>query len=553
MLLSLFAVFAHIHSASIDLQDVIKEYADDVTTINLLDGSYFARGLHLANRDLTFLGREETVSLDLHECDVPAFFLENSSLTLVTFIVQPSPKAAIAQAQQDSILNFTSCEFKTVEFSKPILCGTRSKLIMNGTFVSDGVFFSSLIEGPADTADPHLALVVDNSGFSNLENKAQKPVLAGQDVQNVIIFNSTFKRLLCQEDGELPTKPVEGVANRSVVITASTVEYVAGALGGGLVYGLQASFLSLTNVRWIWGSNAPRFWDNVVFSKSIEVKIDSCNFSFSGTASPYLQNGGFLYLPHDTVNVTISNSTIFHPTTPNGHGGFIYTTGRSTITVEQCRIDNAEAGKSGAFIYAGKGVDAVTLVEVTFALSGAQEGGGLINLDGVKSFQARSVIFSACHVQKEGGLVYFNRSDNPSINFDNCIFVQNLQDPKKRYDVVIHYRTESKYNVKRKNFKNCTSTSRDRVHILPDDRRADWTNSRQTTIASTVAGVIIGVCVIIAVAFVLTFVSCYCGWCDASGCGRKKTGAYQHVESQAIATSGHTQPYSDRHMSLYQK
>ncbi|KAK2956768.1 hypothetical protein BLNAU_8221 [Blattamonas nauphoetae] len=165
-------------------------------------------------------------------------------------------------------------------FSEPILRGIRSKLIMNFTFVTNGTFHNSLIEGPADTIDPHLALIVDNSIFIDLVVYKQKPVLAGHDVQNVTIFNSTFKQLECREGGELPIKPVEGVANRFVVLKASTVESVEGALGGRLVYGLQASFLSLTKMRWIWGSSAPRFWENVAFSKSIEVEIDSCYFRF---------------------------------------------------------------------------------------------------------------------------------------------------------------------------------------------------------------------------------------------------------------------------------
>ncbi|KAK2961580.1 hypothetical protein BLNAU_3378 [Blattamonas nauphoetae] len=377
---------AHIHSASIDLQDVIKEYADDVTKIELhfCRDVYDNNALYLVqngwlvvekrskkveknvgivavysilrfaqyvsfnphvpvNRNLTFIDPEEHALLDLVKGDVPAFVLVNSSLTFVLIKINLPQKAAFAQAQQDSILNITNCLFTVGDFFKPLLCGTRSKLIIYNQFLGHGIFYSSLIEGPDDTADPHLALIMENATFANLENKAQKPVLAGQDVQKVTIFNSKFKELKCTDVGELPTKPVEGVANRSVVMKDTQINYIAGALNGGLVYGLQASFLTY--------------------------------------ASSYMPNGGVLYLPHDTVNVTMSNSTIYNPTTPDGHGAVIYTTGRSTITVEQCVIDNAEAGKSGAFIYAGKGVDAVTLNNVTFTLSGAQEGGGLINLD----------------------------------------------------------------------------------------------------------------------------------------------------------------------------
>ncbi|KAK2951632.1 hypothetical protein BLNAU_13371 [Blattamonas nauphoetae] len=341
---TLFAVFAHIHSEGIDLQDVIKKYADDVTKIELQDEYYFARDLHFVNRNLTFIGREKHALLDLGEIDVAAFVLENSSLTFVSISINLSPKATFAQAQQDSILNITNCAFPGAEFSKPLLCRTGSKLIIYDQSIGSSIFSSSLIESPADTADPQLALVVENSKFANLENNAQKPILAGQDEQTVTILNSTFKQIKCTDVGELPTKPVEGVADRSVVMKDSTVESVAGALGGGLVYGLQASSLSLTNMQWSQGSNAPRFWENVAFSKSIEVKIVSCKFSSSG-ASSYMPDGGVLYLPHDTAKVKISNSTISHSTTPDGHGAVIYTTGRSTITVQQCVIDNAEAGK----------------------------------------------------------------------------------------------------------------------------------------------------------------------------------------------------------------
>ncbi|KAK2957824.1 hypothetical protein BLNAU_7258 [Blattamonas nauphoetae] len=274
---------------------------------------------------------------------------------------------------------------------------------------------SSIIEGPADTIDPLLTLVVDNSIFFGITIVAQKPVLAGPEVQNVNIMNSTFQDITCSENHTLPTETVQGVANRSVVMKSSLVDKVDGALSGALVFGLQATDLTLKDVHYYRGTNAVRFSNNVVFSSSIKIEIISSEFQ-NTTTSDFWPNGGILYLPHDEVHINMFNTSVSNSSAPNGHGGFLFTSGHSTIIFDRCRMSYTSAGKSGGFIWAGKNVDTVILDNIDVRHSYSFGDGGALFLDGVRSFQSNFGVFSTSSTLKQGGVAFFNNSDDSEIN-----------------------------------------------------------------------------------------------------------------------------------------
>ncbi|KAK2960146.1 hypothetical protein BLNAU_5029 [Blattamonas nauphoetae] len=544
MILSLLVVFSRVHSQSINLQDVLNEHADDVTDIELQGESYFARELPLLNRNLTFFNKKMiNVTLDVSGCDVAAFSLEHSSLTLQSLSIKLSSEAAFATAKQDSILNLIFCNLGAANFTFPLLLGTNSQLILKSARLEVTSMFSSFIEGPADTIDPHLSLVVDQIYFWFQTIEAQKPLLAGPEVQNVTVSNCSFNEIHCEEDGPLPTEAVKGVANRSVVIKSSFIHHVDAALSGVLVYGMQASYLTLEDVRYYTGTNAVRFSKNVAFSDSIEVRIDS-SIILTQNATTFWPNGGFLYLPHDKVHINMSHTEIRSSHAPNGNGGAIFTMGRSTITIDNCEFQRVSAGKSGGFMYAGKNLDTVTLNALTVSNSTASENGGFLYANSVKSFQVNDNTFSACHASKQGGVIFFQESDDSTINFSNVTFKENKADSNMGQDVLVSYKSASKYNVKKKNFGNCTSSTKGhKVTLLPKVRHAEWTDTVGQKVKSIIAGVVVGVCVFVAACIALICVCCCCGCCVACGCGRKKADAYQHVESQPISNSAPPQQY----------
>ncbi|KAK2942889.1 hypothetical protein BLNAU_22185 [Blattamonas nauphoetae] len=375
--------------------------------------------------------------------------------------------------------------------------------------------------------NPHLTLVVDHSDFANINITAQKPVLAGPEVQNVTIFKSTFLNIACSEDGPLPTEAVQGVANRSVVVKSSQIRGVDGALSGALVFGLQASSLTLEHVQWDDGTNAVRFSENVAFDKTLELTINSSRVQ-NTTASEIWPNGGFLYLPHDQVHINMYDTSVYSSSAPNGNGagksgglmyagknvdtialGFFTDANRSTITFDRCHISNTSAGQSGGFIYAGKNVDMVTLNALAVFNSTALENGGSIFVD--------KCVVRCCKAESGMG-----------------------------NDVLISFKSEVNYKVKMKNFENCTSYTRGhKVTFLPKVHHTAWTNSRSLKYQSVATGIVIGIIVFLAVCTVVAIVCCRCGVCVACGCGKRKADAYQHVESQPISDSVPSQSYSD--------
>ncbi|KAK2952648.1 hypothetical protein BLNAU_12476 [Blattamonas nauphoetae] len=536
----------NIHSERINLLDVMKLHAPDVAEIELQAGTYFARVISLEHRNLTFIGKQDKVFLDIRDCDIASFHLVNSSLTLVSFTIKPSLDAMFVFAEE-SILNLTNCNITTPLLSNPILYGENSQLILKDAKMSDLAFSSSVIEGSPYSLDPHLTLLVDDSYFDKIVINAQKPVLAGPDVKNVTVLNSRFRHITCEEEGPLPTEKVSGVDNRIVVIKATDIWNVEGALSGGLVYGVQARHFTLKDVHWYGGTNAVRFSNNVAFSEDIDINIHSSNFEYS-TTSQLWPNGGFFCLLNDRVYIKISNTSICGSSAPEGHGGFIYFKNPSTIMINDSHVADTLAGKSGGFIFTANYFTDIILDNLTVRGSRALEDGGSLYLDDVSRFEAINCSFSESHAYNQGGAIFFNDSDNSKINFTYCSFWFCTAVSGLGEDVLLSYKYVSHYNVSKKNFIKCVSNNtRHKVTFLPKVVHAEWTNSDWMDIRSAIIAIAIGVCVLIAVFIFLICLCCRCGCCVACGRGRKKANAYQHMESQLTTSLVPAQMSSNQH------
>ncbi|KAK2960124.1 hypothetical protein BLNAU_5007 [Blattamonas nauphoetae] len=548
MFIPLFVLFARIHSEAIDLADVINEHPYYETEIKVENGNYFANDIQLIKRELTLIGLGDAVILDLGDLDKAAFVLNQTSLTLVSFPIKPSTQACLATALPASSLNLTGCKFGTQEFSHPILVGTQCELILNGTKMSETKLSSSLIEASADAEDHQLRLTVDNCNFTNIEITAQKPVLAGPDVEKVTVFNSTFQDITCSEDGPLPTEAVQGVANRTVIFNVSRIQNVDGALSGALVFGVQASYLTLKNLTVIGGANAVRFSENVAFDKTIRVEINSSDIQ-NTTTSEIWPNGGFLYLPQDIVNFTMNFTNISFSSAPNGDGGFLFIERRSTIEMERCRVEDTSAGKCGGFIRADEYIDSITFERVTVNRSTAGEDGGALHLTRVQEFIAHRGGYTECNAGNRGGAMFFEDPDRSGYRFSSLYFWANYAKSNMGNDLLFSFAiSDYYYHVTKKNFYNCHSnTTGNKVTFLPKVRHTDWTDTVGLNIPAIITGIVIGACVFVAVCIVLTCVCCCCGCCIACGCGRKKATAYQHVESQPRTTYTQPQTYPNQY------
>ncbi|KAK2960126.1 hypothetical protein BLNAU_5009 [Blattamonas nauphoetae] len=539
-----------VHSCpeAIDLADVINEHPYYETEIKVENGNYFANDIQLIKRELTLIGLGDAVILDLGDLDKAAFVLNQTSLTLVSFPIKPSTQACLATALPASSLNLTGCKFGTQEFSHPILVGTQCELILNGTKMSETKLSSSLIEAAADAEDHQLRLTVDNCNFTSIEITAQKPVLAGPDVEKVTVFNSTFQDITCSEDGPLPTEAVQGVANRSIIINASHIQNVDGALSGALVFGVQASSLTLKNLTLIGGANAVRFSGNVAFDKIIEIKINSSDIQ-NTTTSELWPSGGFLYLPQDQVNFTMNFTNISFSSAPNGNGGFMFIKNRSTIYMERCVVKDTSAGKSGGFIRADEYIDSITLEGVPITRSTAGEDGGALHLTRVQYFKHFRGGYTECNAGGQGGAIFFEDPDRSGYIFSCMHFLMNYAKSNMGNDVLFSFSNSDYYSiVTKKNFYRVSSNSTgNKVTFLPKVRHIQWTDTFGLQRKAIIAGVVIGVCVFVAACIVLTCVCCCCGCCIACGCGRKKATAYQHVESQPRTTYTQPQTYPNQY------
>ncbi|KAK2944156.1 hypothetical protein BLNAU_20903 [Blattamonas nauphoetae] len=532
MFLSLIVTFARIHSDRIDLLDVMKEYADDVSEIKLKDGEYFARDLHLKGRNLTFIGDVYTVTLDMQGFSESAFDLENSSLTLLSISIKP-PQLAVFTKSKFSELTVTACKFKTIEMEYPILEGSSSQLFVRNMTFTEVNFMYSLIQAAPGDNEAALSLYVQHCSFTRFKLLSQRPLLAGADVQRVHVRNTSFSEIKCTNVDPLPDEAIEGTRDRDVMFWKATISNVDGALSGALVFGVQASKLDLYEVVIEDSANAIRHSNNVAFAPISEVFVKTVTTRFTTTTEVW-PNGGFLYLPHNRSSLLIDNSYAYHSSAPNGSGGWVYVSGHTTLDIQWVRSKNTTAGKCGGFMYAGGVVEKLKFAVVDMLNSKAEENGGALFVSNADEIFISFGKFKSCGAIESGGAVFVDKADNTIVTIDISDFIKCEARKGHGPDVLFSYENSTTYHVRKTDFVKCTSTAKQNgVWFLPFNVGTEWSDSGRLiarlrlTISAVCGSIALALCILIPCL-------CYhCGCCVACGCGRKRKHAeYQHIEDQ---------------------
>ncbi|KAK2943872.1 hypothetical protein BLNAU_21219 [Blattamonas nauphoetae] len=532
MFLSLIVTFARIHSDRIDLLDVMKEYADDVSEIKLKDGEYFARDLHLKGRNLTFIGNVDTVTLDMRGFSEGTFDLENSSLTLLSICIKP-PQLAVFAKSKFSELNMTACKFETIEMEYPILEGISSQLFVRNMTFTEVDFVYSLIQAAPGDNEAALSLYVQHCSFTRFKLLSQRPLLAGADVQRVHVRNTSFSEIKCTNVDPLPDGAIEGTRDRDVMFSQATISNVDGALSGALVFGIQASKLDLYEVVIEDSANAIRHSNNVAFAPKSEVFVKTVTTRFTTTTEIW-PNGGFLYLPHNRSSLLIDNAYAYDSSAPNGSGGWVYVSGYTTLDIQWVRSKNMSAGKCGGFMYVGGVVEKLTFKVVDMLNSKAEENGGALFVSNADEIFISFGRFTSCGAIENGGAVFVDKADNTDVTIEKYDFTKCEASKGNGHDVLFSYENSTTYHVRKADFVKCTSTVIGYgVWFHPFDISTEWSDSGR--LVTRLICIIAGVCGSIALALCI-LIPClchHCGCCVACGCGRKRKHAeYQHIEDQ---------------------
>ncbi|KAK2943132.1 hypothetical protein BLNAU_21959 [Blattamonas nauphoetae] len=524
MFLSLIVVFASIHSDRIDLLDVMKEYADDVSEIKLKDGEYCARDLPLKHRKLTFIGNVDTVTLDMRGLSESAFDLESSTLTLISISIKP-PQLAVFTKSKFSKLNVTSCKFVTKEMEYPILEGISSQLIVQNVSFTEIHFMYSLIQGPPGDNEAVLSLIVQNCSFSNFRVHTQRPLLAGADVQNVSVVDTSFSEIKCTNVDPLPDEAIEGTADREVSIQKSTISNVDGALSGALVFGMQATKLYLIHVTIEDSANAIRHSNNVAFAPKSEVVVRMCTTKFTKTTEVW-PNGGFLYLPHNQSMLTIHHTTADHSSAPNGSGGWVFVSGQCDLDLQLVTSKDTSAGKCGGFVFAGGMVEKLLFSEVDVNDSKAEENGGALFVSNAREVQISHGVFMRCGSIQNGGAVFVDKADETTVTFERDIFDDNEASKGHGPDVVISYDEAKTYRVQKADFVKCVSTAKQNgVWFLPFNVGTEWSNTRELANRQIIVVSVVCGCVFLALCILIPCLACCCY-------RRRKNAAYKQIETE---------------------
>ncbi|KAK2958847.1 hypothetical protein BLNAU_6096 [Blattamonas nauphoetae] len=532
MLISLFVVFTYICSTSINLQDVLNKYDDDTKEITLNDEEYFGIGISIKDRDLSLIGRLDSVSLTAEHSYQPVFILDESSLTVISISIKPSQHRAFAFATEDSILNLTYCKYDIDEAVFPILQGYRCRLVVSNMSFNDMNFTRSLIERlPEDDTD--LSIIVQHSSFDYINILSQNPLLAGPEVLNVTVINTTFSRIECLNDGRLPAEPIEGTADREVSLEKTKIEKVDGALSGALVFGMQASKLSLLEVTIEDSENAVRHSDNVAFASKSEVMVRKCTTKNTKTTEIW-PNGGFLFLPHDKSSLTISLTDSANSSAPNGNGGWVFVSGHSKLNFNSVSSDSTSAGKCGGFVFAGGSIEELDFSYVEVSNSKAGENGGGVFVSRAEEIDIDNGVFCRCESSESGGAVFVDVADNTKTKFTKVTFTSNEAVMGYGHDVLFSYLDTTTYYVSKADFKKCkSSVTVNGVYLLPFHVGTEWSNTYGQLTQTVIICAVAGGSVLLVLGILLPCICCCCGCCAACGCGRKRTNTkYQHIPAQ---------------------
>ncbi|KAK2951329.1 hypothetical protein BLNAU_13708 [Blattamonas nauphoetae] len=490
--------------------------------IELTSGEYFATNLRIINRSITFFGVEDHVDIDVSESTEIALDLVKSSVTLVSITLIPSQASIFACAIDRSTLNLTNCRYFQGELSQPILEGSDSQLVINGSKFIDLIF----------------TLSVSNSYFERIDVQAQKAILAGPEVTCVSVTTTRFKDITCTEAGELPEAKIEGVPNREVSLDDSRFENVTAPLSGVVVFGVQASKLNLHSVIVHNVDNAVRFSDNVAFAHTIIVRLESCETQ-NTTATQFWPDGGFLYLPHNSSQLYIINSNARDSSAFNGSGGWIFANECWNLTMDQCNFEDTYARVRGGLLCVPGDMDHLKMMNVHVVHSKSELEGGAVFLANPVWIEVSDGAFTNCNSNSQGGAFFFDHCGGALFSFRGVRFTSNWAASQNGMDVLFSYNNSTTYSVSEENFERCTSTSWDnKVSIRPFNVHTNWTNTAGFDAYKIVIGAIIGCCVALGVIILVTCVCCCCcGCCMACGYQCRQSKQYNNIGVQPKDTS----------------
>ena len=149
-------------------------------------------------------------------------------------------------------------------------------------------------------------------------------------------------------------------------------------------------------------------------------------------------HGGAVYAGEDFAYINMKDCTIDSCQTKDSgddcHGGGIYVKNASNVILSNVTIKNCKSEDKGGGLYLREKPRNVILKQCVFTGNFANDGGGAIFIDDLKSdtefsFEAENCIFTKNKANADGGAVYINDDDEYEtrhpVVFRDCVFTEN--------------------------------------------------------------------------------------------------------------------------------
>ncbi|KAK2945285.1 hypothetical protein BLNAU_19786 [Blattamonas nauphoetae] len=548
ILIILPSIRGFLSSNFVDLRDFINLQPPDVMEIHLEESTYTANRIQFCHETLTLLGGFTLAKLNMTDQECHALSLLNSSITLSDVAIYPSEHTYFSDAQDQSALTLVKCRYVSSVFAYPILSGCDSLLKLDALILENMDFYTSMVKSAPDTTQSSLSISLHFCQFNGIRVSAQEPIVAGPDVQTILIVGSVFKGITDNTNNSPPTESITGVANRTVILHRTSFEDVHGPLGGTVVFGMQAHNLTLFNVHMINCTNAVHFSDAVAFSGASNVTVASSSVEYSTTSSPW-PNGSFLYLPNANTNVTIS-LTRFLSCKASESGGILFSSTDQFVHMNNINATNCTAEANGG-CFCLSGTNATILLDSTiFAWCGAGGSGGGIMIGPFYSFTQNCGEYRACEAQMQGGGIAFVSKSEKNVTFSNVSFLENSAGNRNGNDVAVILHDKARSRVKSTSFISCKSnSSTPQLSFLPKGIHKDWTTSKPNYLPIILIGAGLSAAFVVLGAFMIVIQCRRLGlmsrWKQAEK--KAKSGRYIPlcVDDQPINRDSPTQPTSD--------
>ncbi|KAK2960846.1 hypothetical protein BLNAU_4243 [Blattamonas nauphoetae] len=526
--MSLFCIIALLGAETVDLKKLVETCGVDVCSFRLEKKDYTASNIFLYNKNLS-IDASEGGQLDLSEQTKEAFLLSRGYLLLYGLPIRPSQNAVFAEATSNSKVELKECSFLGKTFSKALVYGSNSSLLLTSSKLEGMTLKCSLIEADPLVNDANVSITIDHCEFTYLEAATSKPIVSGERILTTTIKGSIFRFCNCTDQSPLPAT-TDNIPYRTVDIENCEISNCTGPLSGLLTFGVQAAKLYMSDVKYESNTNSVRFSNRVTFTPNSYIRIMSVTTSKSTTTDLW-PSGGFLYLPSATTTLII-NDTKFEDDTATEHGGSIYVATEGDVSLRNVTAHMCEAGKDGGFLYFdGHGTLDFYRVEMT-ENKATQNGGSLFLADYAK-LNVYAGFMTNCSAGVNGGAVALTLQKGASTTFNIVAFVHNEATGGLGKDVLATKGEKGK-KLSKSAFVKCTSSSNNpKVTLMPEKAHFDWSNSFATWLKNWIIFIVVIVVVVIVLSIVLPCICCCCG-CGAACVGAVKgnKSGYSHVESQ---------------------